>query len=654
MSIQLNNKFKLSALAISLLFALSGCNGDDGANGVDGTDGVAGVQGPAGQDGADGADGVDGVNGEDGADGADGANGADGIDGANGTDGVDGAIGNSTATPGLTRIATVPDGSEVTGIFVSDEGDLFFNVQHPSDTNVEVDSVNNIPVNTGTVGVLRGVNFNDLPKSIIDTPVPKTDLERQTVMSALGEYQILGQTGDTFEGGLAKGLGHIYTVDGQTLVLENDMPDFNGYVSTGAGKGYLFSNWEELPGGMSRMAIEKDSFGNWTVTDAMMVDFSPVWGTAANCFGSVSPWGTPLTSEEWVVDSSVESTTDSDWNDPAEIASNSRLGRMWDLVAPDTSNPYNYGYIVEITNPTTDTPLPVKHLAMGRKENENSVVMPDRKTVYISQDDTGGVLFKFIADTAEDLSTGTLYGAKLVQDEGSTEPATTGFDVTWVELASGNNSTIAAWIAEYDGIGSDDFVEGQTSYISMADVQAWADGAANYPTVENGGGPVTAGQPMDNRVAFLESRAAAKAKGATAEWRKLEGLSIHHDRALEAVEGTDVIGDEIVSEAYLYMGIADIDNTLTDDEGDIRLSARVKDCGGVYRAKLEASYDIARIEPVIMGGTYRSSLTGAERCDVNQLSQPDNVLVMKDGRVLIGEDGFQENNTLWMYDPKAD
>jgi len=72
---------------------------------------------------------------------------------------------------------------------------------------------------------------------------------------------------------------------------------------------------------------------------------------------------------------------------------------------------------------------------------------------------------------------------------------------------------------------------------------------------------------------------------------------------------------------------------------------------GVYRARLEENYDISRIEPVVMGSTYRSSLTGAERCDVDQLSQPDNVIVMNDGRILIGEDGFQQNNTLWMYEP---
>lgn len=610
-----NNTLKYTALALAISLGLTGCvlEGDDGEQGPAGAQGPIGEQGPTGDQGTSGK-----------------------------------------SEGKLTRIATVPDGAEVTGIFLTDEGDLFFNVQHPSGTNATTTDLNPMPINTGTVGVLSGVNFNNLPDTLIDSPVPTSQEEREMVMSAYGEYQVLGQTGDTFDGKLAAGLGHIYTLDEQTLILENDMPDFNGYVSTGDGEGYLFSNWEELPGGMSRMKIEKDAQGAWTVTDAMMLDFSPVWGTAANCFGSMTPWNTPLTSEEWVVDSAVDSTTDADWNDPDEIANNSRLGRMWELTAPDASNPYKYGYIAEVTEATSDAPVIVKHFALGRFEHENATVMPDGKTVYLSQDDTGGVFFKFVADTAEDLSAGTLYGAKLVQDAGQNDPATTGFDVTWIEIGSGDNATIQAWINEYDGIGTDDYVEGQSSYITMEDVQAWADGDATYPLAADGGSAVTAGEPMDDRAAFLESRAAARLKGATAEWRKLEGISINHDRAKEAVEGVDLIEDEIVTNAYLYIGIADIDNTMTDDEGDMQLSARVKDCGGVYRARLGENYDIARIEPVVMGSTYRSSLTGAERCDVNNLSQPDNVIVMKDGRILIGEDGFQENNTLWMYQPVSD
>lgn len=606
---------KYSAIALAVTLSMTACSleGDDGADGIQGP---AGEQGPVGDQGPIGEQGPQGDNA--------------------GT---------------LTRIATVPLGAEVTGIFLSEEGDLFFNVQHPSGTNTATNSVNEMPINTGTVGVLAGANFNNLPVTLPNSPVPSSDEEKQLVMTAIGQYQVLGQTGDTFDADLPEGLGHIYTLDGAELVLENDMPDFNGFISTADNEGYLFSNWEELPGGMSRMKVEKDQFGMWEVTEAMMLDFSPVWGTAANCFGSMSPWNTPLTSEEWVVNSSVDTTTSPSWNDPEAVSTNARLGRMWQMTAPDAPNPYNYGYIAEVTEPLADEPVIVKHFTMGRYEHENSTVMPDGKTVYLSQDDTGGVLFKFVADTAEDLSAGTLYGAKLTQDAGQNDPATTGFTVEWVELASGDNMTIRAWIDEYNGIGTDDYVDGQSSYITMADVQAWADGDANYPSVEDGGSSVTAGQPMDDRVVFLESRAAARLKGATAEWRKLEGISINQKRAQEAVEGVDTIEGEVVQNAYLYIGIADIDNTMTDGEGDMQLSARVKDCGGVYRARLEAGYNISRIEPLVMGGTYRSSLTGAERCDVNQLSQPDNVIVMNDGRILIGEDGFQENNTLWMYEP---
>lgn len=120
---------------------------------------------------------------------------------------------------------------------------------------------------------------------------------------------------------------------------------------------------------------------------------------------------------------------------------------------------------------------------------------------------------------------------------------------------------------------------------------------------------------------------------------------------MEAITGQDMIADEIVTEAFMYIGIADIDNTMIDDEGDMQLSNRVEDCGGLYRAHIDSNYSLTRIEPVVMGSTYRRSLDGAARCDVEQLSQPDNTIVMRDGRVIIGEDGFQENNTLWLYDP---
>lgn len=58
--------------------------------------------------------------------------------------------------------------------------------------------------------------------------------------------------------------------------------------------------------------------------------------------------------------------------------------------------------------------------------------MPDARTLYMSDDDSakynhkvyntasGGVLFKFVADVKGDLSAGTLYAARLTQDDTQT------------------------------------------------------------------------------------------------------------------------------------------------------------------------------------------------------------------------------------------
>jgi len=640
MSKILSNPFKLSAITLSLVFALSACDGDDGEAGQTGAAGAVGEAGPAG---------------------ADGAAGADGTDGAPGDRGI-------MQAAGLVRLATVPTGAEVTGAFVTEDGDLFFNFQHPDEVN-DVEDADGKTHNRGGVGVVEGVNINKIPKNAISTPIPVSDEEKETVRVAYGKYKLLAQYGDDFAGNLANGLGRIVGANGlqEPGSVAEGWPDFNGFISTGANEGYLFTNWEYFPGGMSRMKLEKDAqTGIWSVdnTDVSMLDFG-AYGTVANCFGSVTPWNTPLTSEEWGNNGDASWS----WNDPADTGNDSReelakfinagaTGSIDGTVFPNT---YRYHYIVEITDPA-GTATPVKRYALGRFEHENAVVMPDNRTVYLSQDSTNGVFYKFVADADNDLSSGTLYAAKLTQDAGSTEPAVTGFDITWIELASGDQDEIEGWISDFDDIDTTDYVDGRSNYLTDADAIAWAAGDANYGAAgtqsaaavtagyegaETYPSSVTAGQAMDNRIAFLESRKAARAKGATAEWRKFEGININTKRAEALVSDGDP-----ATTAYVYFAIADMDKGMIDDEGDIQLNARVKDCGGVYRMALEDNYNVSRIEPVIMGAAERN-VEGIEECDANGLSQPDNVVVLEDGRILLGEDGGQANNTLWMYDPSV-
>jgi len=510
----------------------------------------------------------------------------------------------------LTRFATAPLGSEVTGIVVAPNGDFFFNIQHPSDSN-------DPPFDQATIGVVTGLDMNALPHDFTRVPLPADRAAQMRVETAVGGYHIIARQGDILPG-FPLGLGGMLDQAGETVLTDSDKPDFNAFVpGSSADQAYLFTNWESLPGGMSRLSITRGESGAWTVSDGLAVDFSEVGGTFSNCFGTLSPWGTPLTSEEFFM---RETAT---WIDPrnaegVEMNTFSRhIGRF--------PNPYRYGYIVEIAEPTSDAPRPVKHFAMGRYSHENAVVMPDRRTVYLSDDDNFAGFFKFVADEPEDLSRGTLYAAKVVQDRDDAgnpiaDSHLAGFDVTWVELAHGDAATIEGWVAGYDQVGPEDWEEGVNQYITEEEIAAWSRGEAE-----------------DDRVAFLETRAAAAAKGATTEFRKLEGVVINPEGAADG------------SVPWLYAAISYVNGSMADGEGDIQLERN--DCGVVYRLRLDEAFDTARMEPVVVGGPFDAEAEPHLRCPNENIANPDNLQVLPDGRIIIAEDGLHQNAMIWVYDP---
>lgn len=498
------------------------------------------------------------------------------------------------AAQDLKRVATVPLKAEITGLY-EQGNDLFFNIQHP---NKDIDTA----YAKAAVGVISNV---DWAADAIDAPT--ADADKTVVVSSLGEYQILIQEGD------AGKVGVITSIAGEELLVSND-PDFNGYVPTGDAEGYLFTNWENRPGGMSRAKIMRSEDGTWTVDmdDTMMVDFSSVNGTWVNCFGTMSPWGTPLTSEELYFDNTI------DWNNPEYkyIEDN----KVLEAYLGKYPNPYDYGYIVELQDPAGAV-TPVKMMAMGRFSHENAVVMPDQKTAYMSDDGTSVVFYKFVADTAGDLSAGTLFAAKMTQTApAGAEAATTAFDIEWVELGHGTNDEIAAWVREYDGITLADHVAGKTNYITDEDVAAWA-----------------AGKAADDRVVFLESRKAAAAMGATAEFNKMEGVNIN---LAGAADGTV---------PFMYMAMSDVSKSMSDGEGHIDVAENK--CGVVYQMKLDEAFNVAKMVPVVAGYGYNKD-NKPNACPVDSISNPDNVLVRANGQVVIGEDtSNHENNTMWVWTP---
>ncbi len=589
----------------------------------------------------------DGTNGFSGVDGVDGVNGVDGVDGTDGVDGISNYV-----VPGLKRLAAAPLGAEFTGMFLNDDGTFFLNVQHPSTSNATSDG-NGFVYNKGTVGAIVGKNFSALPLTddFAELDLPITTADKEVVKTAVGSYQVLAQQDDV-AGGID--LGKIVAVDGTTVLASSNDPDFNGAVPDGLGGHYLYTNWEYRPGGMSRIQLSglDANTGYASITKEGMLDFSSVDGTWVNCFGTVSPWGTMLSAEELYFDNTADWFDAADGN-PQSLAA--YLGYPTDGTG-SWPNPYRYGYNVEVGADIGGgyTTLAAalgnvavnKQEAMGRFSHENAVVMPDNKTVFLSDDGTDVVFFKFVADIANNMTAGTLYGAKVTQAANVKDPAAAAFAIEWVELAHGTEAAIESWIAEYDSA-----TVASPSYITDQEVLDYAEAKVNQDL--DGSGSIATSPFLDDRPAFLESRKVAAALGATNEFRKMEGVNINYGLASTWWNAGVANG----AQAYMYMAMSSFDKGMSDDLGDIQLDGTNGKCGVVYRMKLEKNaageVDVSTMVPAVVGGPYNSN-NAVNECSVTSISNPDNLVVLDDGRLLIGEDtGNHENNMIWLYDDPA-
>ena len=176
---------------------------------------------------------------------------------------------------------------------------------------------------------------------------------------------------------------------GQTSFLVEEV----GLDGKGHGKG-VATKWQVAP------SIGGKNFHN--------VDFSPVRGTNVNCGGATTLYGTTLTAEEYPRESNKDL-----WSNGNGFQDTS------DYTIPAGNGPYsgqtikfyeNFGWMVE-ADPATATATK-KFYAMGRFSHEGGWVMEDGKTVYLTDDFTPGIFFKFVADKKNDYTSGQLYAYK--------------------------------------------------------------------------------------------------------------------------------------------------------------------------------------------------------------------------------------------------
>jgi secreted PhoX family phosphatase len=217
--------------------------------------------------------------------------------------------------------------------------------------------------------------------------------------------------------------------------LAKDVNDFTGYVPINgrSDSGYVIINNEQnvrdsVHGDGGGMTVVTAQFKNNTWSTAnhpggrvRSVNFGPVGGTIANCGGMQTPWGTVLTAEEWGQSSNtVIHNNGNGYRDTSDWPITSFNGAP---ISRSLKRYQNLNWMVEV-NPAT-AQVVKKHYAMGRFDHEGGTAMADGKTVYLTDDFTPGVFFKFVSDTVGNYNKGQLYAY---------QQSTDGNSGTWIAL----------------------------------------------------------------------------------------------------------------------------------------------------------------------------------------------------------------------------
>jgi secreted PhoX family phosphatase len=431
-------------------------------------------------------------------------------------------------------------------------------------------------------------------------------------------------------------------------------PDGNTLIMA-EGTAVLLTHMEETPGAVYRTELALEKGKRLKATDTKPVDMGSVGGSIIDCAASRTDYGTHLGGEEdyamnsryadsaspFYIDCLLDGTSRTSegvfhyfcnyiegmrayLHDEGIDRNNGYNGTVF--------SPYNYGYIIELKPEANGSVEVAKHYVTGRYTPELAVMMPDHRTLYMSDDGSFKGLWKFVSDRPiqgfEKHWQGSLYAAKLTQR--SSEHGGR-FEVRWRELGHASDQEIKALV---------------TKKMKLTDIFAIA--APKEGRCPTGFMKINEDRKveclklkpkMHQAAAFLESRKYAAYLGATMEFRKGEGLTYDPKRN------------------RLYFAISAIDKSMLDNykeeetRNDIRLPKNV--CGAVYALPLDANYSAVSMEAMVVGEPLEEGDTYADayRCHPDHIANPDNIFYLGQDILIIGEDSRNHvNNFLWAYD----
>ncbi|MCB0515506.1 MAG: DUF839 domain-containing protein [Chitinophagales bacterium] len=248
--------------------------------------------------------------------------------------------------------------------------------------------------------------------------------DQQLHLPATHTFQVLIQKNDAFS-------------DGNTMP---DLPDFTAYMPINGSSrvGHLCVNEERYFGGVHVLELSYDSLQRvWTHFNSEKMDMSLFCGARRNCSGGITPWLTVLSCEE-----------------------------SYDTGDCNADGYQDFGWVIEV-NPYTrelmdyDTDgLPDKLWRMGRFKHENAACNANGRSVYLGADDSSfGFVYKYVADSVGNLSSGNLFVLKQI----------TSNTAEWVQLP---NTTPQ----ECNEVQSNAVALGASNYNGVEDVEIGPDG----------------------------------------------------------------------------------------------------------------------------------------------------------------------------------
>ena len=383
----------------------------------------------------------------------------------------------------------------------------------------------------------------------------------------------------------------------------------------------------KLPSPIAVLTLDQDTTtGKLSLVKYHNVDTSGVNGLWITCGASLSPWGTHLSSEEYEPNA-FTAASDAQF----KAFSKNLYG------SETTANPYHYGHMPEVTVHADGTASIKKHYCMGRISHELVQVMPDNRTVFMGDDATNSGYFVFVADKEKDLSSGSLYVAK-VGAGFSLDPAGSAAPLTWVKLGSATSADIQKLATT---LKATDIMDVKTadpldpSYTKVA-----ANGKLEWLKLMPG---------MEKAAAFLETNRYASLVGASMGFTKMEGTTVNmKDKvaysALQNCQASMVAGHALNVPGN---GVSIPTQLVAGAVMALNLAGGQSDTQG---AVINSEWMPKDTKALLVGEDIAADALG-NTANPNKIANPDNLKFSEKMRTLfIGEDSGQHvNNFLWAY-----